>query len=127
MYVGVLRLSLSIVGARSLKDKRSVVRSFKDRMQSRFRVSIAEVGALDIPKRAVLGVAVVSSSPTLCDQVLSDVAGAASTLRQAVLDDRSMEILPFGDEGSGVRGGIEAALDEHPFQQRWDDGPEDDE
>ena len=45
MFVGVLRFSLEIVGARSLKDKRSVVRSLKDRVQSRLRVSIAEVGA----------------------------------------------------------------------------------
>jgi len=127
MYVGVLRLSLSIIGARSLKDKRSVVRSFKDRMQSRFRVSIAEVGALDVPKRAVFGVAVVSSSATLCDQVLSDVASAANTLKHAVLDDRSMEIMPFGGEASGVRGGIEAALDDHAFQERWDDELEEDE
>lgn len=126
MYVGVLRLSLSIVGARSLKDKRSVVRSFKDRMQSKFRVSIAEVGALDVPKRAIIGVAVVSNSATLCDQVLADVAGAASTLKQAVLDDRSMEILPFGSEGQGVRGGIEAALSEQPFREPWDDEREGD-
>jgi uncharacterized protein YlxP (DUF503 family) len=114
MFVGVLRLSLSIVGARSLKDKRSVVRSFKDRMQSKYRVSIAEVGALDVPKHAVLGVAVVSNSATLCDQILADVASAASTLSHAVLDDRALEILPFGESGRGVRGGIEHALDRDP-------------
>ena len=55
MFVGVLRLSLDIVGARSLKDKRSVVKSLKERVQGRLRVSIAEVGALDDPRRATLG------------------------------------------------------------------------
>ena len=65
MFVGVLRLRLDIVGARSLKDKRSVVRSLKERAQSRMRVSIAEVGVLDDPRRATLGVAVVSNSAAM--------------------------------------------------------------
>ena len=66
MFVGVLRFSLDIVGARSLKDKRSVVKSLKERVQARLKVSIAEVGSLDHPRHATLGVAVVSSSSTIC-------------------------------------------------------------
>ena len=58
MFVGVLRLRLEIVGARSLKDKRSVVKSMKERAQARFKVSVAEVGQLDDPRRATIGVAV---------------------------------------------------------------------
>ena len=49
MFVGVLRVSLSIVGSQSLKDKRRVVASFKERVISRFRVSAA--GRLDIWQR----------------------------------------------------------------------------
>lgn len=111
MFVGVLRLRLSIVGARSLKDKRSVVRSFKERAQSRLRVSIAEIAQQDDPRRATIGVAVVSGSSTVCDQVLADVASMAGTLPDAVLTDRATEIVSFGDGGDGVRGGIEQALD----------------
>lgn len=111
MFVGVLRLTLEIVGARSLKDKRSVVRSFKERAQNRLRVSVAEVGALDDPRRAVFGVACVSGSHAVCDKVLADVASMASTLPDAVLSDRATEIIPFGEAGRGVEGGIEQALD----------------
>jgi hypothetical protein len=48
MYIGVLRLVFQIPGAASLKDRRRVVKSFKDRVKARFPVSIAEVGDLEI-------------------------------------------------------------------------------
>lgn len=121
MFVGVLRLTLEIVGARTLKDKRSVVRSFKERAQNRLRVSVAEVGALDDPRRAVFGVACVSGSHAVCDKVLADVASVASTLPDAVLSDRATEIVPFGEAGRGVQGGIEQALDPHDYDDEEED------
>lgn len=122
MFVGVLRLTLEIVGARSLKDKRSVVRSFKERAQGRLRVSVAEVGAQDDPRRAIFGVAVVSGSSTVCDQVLADVASMAGTLPDAVLADRATEIISFGEAGRGVQGGVEQWLS----SEREDEDEEDD-
>ena len=116
MFVGVMRFSLQIVGARSLKDKRSVVRSLKERAQSRLRVSIAEVGMLDHPQHATFGVACVSNEAAVCDSVLADVAAMAGTLPDAVLTDRATEIVPFGEGGSGLQGGIEQALREEEDQ-----------
>src|SRR5688572_4819767 len=107
MFVGVLRLSFSIVGASSLKDKRRVVRSFKDRVANKFRVSVAEVGELDNPRYAWIGVAVVSNEAAHCDSVLADVAAAAANLPDAILNDRATEMIPFGHGGREVRGGIE--------------------
>lgn len=108
MYLGVLRLSFSIVGASSLKDKRRVVRSFKERAIAKFRVSAAEVGELDDPRYAYVGVAVVANEASHCDAVLAEVASLASNLPDAVLNDRATEIIPFGHGGAQVRGGIEA-------------------
>ena len=125
MFVGVLRLSLSILGARSLKDKRSVVRSFKERAQARFHVSIAEVGALDHPQRATFGVATVSNSAAQCDKVLESVASAAANLPDAVLTDRATEIVSFGEGGIGIQGGIEQMLGE--LASSRGDGDEDEE
>jgi len=110
MFVGVLRLRLDVPGARSLKDKRSVVRSFKERVQGRLKVAVAEVGVLDDPRHATLGVAVVSNSHTVCDQMMSSVVSMASTLPDALLADRASEIVSFGEGGRGVVGGIEQAL-----------------
>jgi uncharacterized protein YlxP (DUF503 family) len=102
MFVGVMRFTLGIVGSRSLKDKRSVVRSLKERVQHRLHLSIAEVALLDNPRRAAFGVACVSNSKTVCDQMLATVATMAGTLPDAVLTDRATEILPFGDGGSSL-------------------------
>lgn len=60
MIVGVLTVELAIYDARSLKDKRRVVVSLKERLRNRFNVSVTEVGYMDTPKRCRLGVAVVS-------------------------------------------------------------------
>ncbi len=98
MHVGVLRLTFHIPHARSLKDKRSVVRKFRDRIRARFDVSIAEVGDQDLLQRAVFGVSVVSGDAAVCDSVLEQVARAAETQEDAVLTHRETEVVAFGDE-----------------------------
>ena len=60
MRVGVLTIELAILEARTLKDKRRVIKGFKDRLRNRFNVSVAEVGFGDAPKRCRLGVVMVS-------------------------------------------------------------------
>ena len=54
IYVGVLRLSLRISGARSRKDRRQSVVSLKDRMRHRFDVSVNEIDRGDQPTMAML-------------------------------------------------------------------------
>lgn len=98
MFVGVLRLTFHVPHARSLKDKRRIVLRFRDRIRSRFDVSIAEVEAQDKLQRAIFGVSVVSSEAAVCDSVLQQVARAAETQEDAVLTDRQTEIVSFGDE-----------------------------
>ena len=115
MHVGVMRLVLEIPGAQSLKDKRQVVRSFKERVKSRVAVSVAEVGYLDKLQLASFGVAVVSGDAAVCEEVLGRVTSLAGSLPNAVLTDRAVEIIPFGDEGKGVVGGIEQ------LAGKWDD------
>ena len=61
MIVGTLRVRLLIREARSLKDKRQVVKSIKDRLRNHFNVSVAEVEAQDSRQLAVLGMALVSN------------------------------------------------------------------
>ncbi len=107
MHVGIMRLVLEIPGARSLKDKRQVVRSFKERVRSRLGISIAEVDSNDKFQLATFGVAVVSSDASVCEEQLQHVTSMASSMPNAVLADRAREIVPFGRGGAGVRGGIE--------------------
>jgi uncharacterized protein YlxP (DUF503 family) len=101
MFVGVLRLTFHIPHARSLKDKRMVVRKFRDRVRARFDVSIAEVDAQDLLQKAVFGVAVVSGEAAVCDSVLESVARAAETQEEAVLTDRATEVITIGQDMYG--------------------------
>ncbi len=110
MFVGVLRLVFQIPGAASLKDRRRVVKSFKDRVRARFPVSIAEVGDLERYQVATLGVSAVSGDAARCSEVLSAVVRAAEQANDAVLADVATEVVPFGRGGQGIRGGIEQAL-----------------
>ncbi len=59
--VVVLTWDLSIPGCRSLKEKRSAVRSLVERMRSRFNVSVAETGLQDVHDRAQVTAALVAS------------------------------------------------------------------
>jgi uncharacterized protein YlxP (DUF503 family) len=98
VFVGILKLTFHIPHAQSLKDKRSVVRKFQDRVRAKFSVSIAEVAAQDLLQKAVFGVSVVSGEASVCDSVLASVARAAETQEEAILTDRATELIPIGDE-----------------------------
>ena len=126
MFVGMQRLVLQIPGARSVKDRRRVVRSFKDRLQAKLRVSVAEVGDSDNHSCAVIAMAVVSNSTAVCDEVMAYAATMASTLPDAVLADRATEVVSLGYGGSGLRGGIEQLWSGDSLRAGPDDYQEDD-
>jgi hypothetical protein len=71
--VGVLTLELRIEHAHSLKEKRHVVKSLKDRLRNKFNVSVAEIDDMDLHNSAVLAVAAVSSSRPFAEKVLQSV------------------------------------------------------
>ena len=60
MVIGLLSIELHLPGARSLKDKRMVLRSVKDRLK-KFNVSVSETEHQDLWQRAELGVVTVST------------------------------------------------------------------
>jgi uncharacterized protein len=111
MFVGVARFVLQIPGSRSLKDRRRVVKSFKDRVRARLPVSVAEIGDLELYQVATLGVAVVAGQSSRCSEVLAHAKSMAATLSGALLADAATEIVSFGAGGKGLRGGIEDVLD----------------
>ena len=71
--VGVLTLELRIEHAHSLKEKRHVVKSLKDRLRHKFNVSVAEIDDQDLHNSAVLAVATVSSSRPFAETILRAV------------------------------------------------------
>jgi uncharacterized protein len=71
MVVGVVVWELHVPGCQSLKDKRQVVKSLKDRLHAKFNVSAAETAHQDLLQRAELAVCVVSGDHKHAQSVLS--------------------------------------------------------
>src|SRR6059058_3516521 len=95
MVVGVLRLTLYIHGAASLKDKRQVLRKVVDRLRSRFNVSVAEVADNDIWQRAVIGICAVANDHSFVNEVLDKCARDAGGIADIV--KREMEIETYSE------------------------------
>jgi uncharacterized protein YlxP (DUF503 family) len=70
VFTGSLALDLLLGDVRSLKEKRSLVRPVVAGLRRTFEVSAAEVGHLDLHRRALVGVAVVAADPGHCREVL---------------------------------------------------------
>lgn len=73
MVVLVGEVQLHLPESRSLKDKRQVVKSLKERIRNRFNVSIAEVDYMDLWQRCAIAIAVVSTTRAHADEVLANV------------------------------------------------------
>lgn len=73
MPIAYLTLELRIEGAHSLKDKRQVLRSVKDRLRNSFNISIAEIEVTDLWQRATLGVVSISHSRDYLEGLMRNV------------------------------------------------------
>jgi uncharacterized protein len=93
MVVGVLRVRLGVFEALSLKDKRRVTRSLKDRLGARHNVSIAEVDDLDHRQAATLGVALVANEARYVQSALSKIVDELRCYPHASLLDYDIELL----------------------------------
>lgn len=93
MTIGLLEIDLLIPGARSLKDKRRVMRSLKERMRGRFNCSVAEVEFQHLWGRARLAVCVVSDSSRHTNEQLNTIAAYAAKDAGAAMVDYRIELL----------------------------------
>jgi uncharacterized protein YlxP (DUF503 family) len=92
MVVGSLRVRLLVRESRSLKDKRQVVRSIKDRLRNHFNVSVAEVEAEDNRQLVVLGFAMVSNEVQHVKAAFEQIVAALRSHPVAELLDHNMEV-----------------------------------
>ncbi|MEQ1655811.1 MAG: DUF503 domain-containing protein [Nitrospira sp.] len=80
MVVGVCTVELWIPESQSLKDKRQVLHSLKDRLRGKFNLSIAEVDGQDLWQKAVLGMACVANDGSHVEQVLEQALNVIKSL-----------------------------------------------
>ncbi len=80
MPIAYLTLEIRIEAAHSLKDKRQVVRSIKDRLRNAFNVAVAEIEVTDLWQRATLGVVSISDSRDYLEGLMRNVEREAVRL-----------------------------------------------
>ena len=93
MHVLLIKLSLQIPHAHSLKDKRRQIKSLKDRLSSKFNVSVAEIDALDSHQQATMGVCMVSNDKSYLDKQYSLVEALVLEYTELKLIDVTREWL----------------------------------
>lgn len=93
MPIGLLTLEIHLPEAHSLKDKRQVLRSLKDRLRGRFNVAIAEMEHQDLWQRATIGIVTLADQPGFVEQSLQAVLQESERHLGRDLVDHQIEIL----------------------------------
>lgn len=91
MHILLIKLSLKIPLAHSLKDKRSQIKSLKDRLSSRFNASIAEIDAHDIWQQAEIGICMISNDRSYLNKQYS-------LLETLVLEHTQLQLINISRE-----------------------------
>ena len=93
MPVGLLTLELYIPDAHSLKDKRQVLRSLKDKLRREFNVAVAELDHQDVWQRSVVGVVTLSNEEKHVQESLQKVLDEADRILGSFLIGQKFEIV----------------------------------
>jgi uncharacterized protein YlxP (DUF503 family) len=113
MVIGILQFELFIRGGESLKDKRRVVQSVKDRLHREHLVSVAEVAHHESLNHAVMAVAMVAVDGARVGEVLDNITAKLRSTPGADLGDCSRQLL----RGSDIED-APASLEEDPSLAR---------
>ena len=94
-HVGTLCLRIRVGSARSLKDKRQVIRSLKDRLKARHNIALAEVSGQDSRQDCIVVAATVANSKTGARMTLDSAHEEAISALGRDLTDAEFDILPL--------------------------------
>ena len=93
MPIGLLTLEIHLEESHSLKDKRQVLRSLKDRLRGHFNVAVAELDHQELWQRALVGVVTLSGDAAHVEQSLQAVAAESERLLGRALVRQEIELL----------------------------------
>src|ERR1044072_8617266 len=92
------RISLTLAGAHSLKEKRMVIRRIKDRVRERLGVFVSEVGSPEVKdswQRSELGVAIASGDRQKALSVIDEVVRVAMAAGGAEIVAIAKDVITF--------------------------------
>jgi uncharacterized protein len=93
MVVGLYTIELFISESQSLKDKRQVLHSLKDRLRGKFNLSISEVGGQDLWQTAVIAMACVANERVYVEQVLEQALNVIKSMPTVEISRTQLELL----------------------------------
>jgi len=93
LHIGVLQFSLEIPWSESLKDKRRVVKSLKDRLRQGYNVSVAEIDDQDDRRLATLGLVMAGPDKRYINGALDKILALLQEHPEGELTGHQMEIL----------------------------------
>jgi hypothetical protein len=96
LWVAVMHFDIAIPGARSLKDRRQVVKSLRDRIISRFNVACADVSGSESWGRASLGLSAVSNDRAFLQSLLDEIERYAQNDPGALLGTCRKDVFNYG-------------------------------
>src|SRR5437763_347742 len=97
MVVAVALFEIHIPHAQSLKEKRAVVKSLREKVRHRFEISVAEVALHDVHQRARIGLSVVTTDHAGADAILAHVQSYVETNAEAMMTGWTSETLDFDE------------------------------
>lgn len=93
MIIGLCTVELYIPDGHSLKAKRQVLLSLKDRLRDKFNVSVAEVGDLELWQKAIIGIACVANEGVHVNQVLDQAVNLIRSVPTIEVVQSRIELL----------------------------------
>lgn len=93
MIIGILQIELRMGGSHSLKEKRMVLKSLKDRLRQKFNITVSEIGLQDVWQRALVGIAAIGTDKGYVEGLLSSILNWVERDRSAELVSSHTEIL----------------------------------
>ena len=98
MIVGVARLDIRLFNVHSLKQKRSEISRLLSRLRSKFPLSLAEVGLLDLHQRALIGASMCAGNEKLINAVFKNMEKEIESSGLVEIIALDIEYLHYGDE-----------------------------
>ncbi len=93
MLVAIVQVELFLPESNSLKAKRSIIRSLRQKLRNKFNVSVAEVDGLDKWQRATIGIAAVSNETKVLEKVAQEVIKLLESEDRAEVIDSKIELV----------------------------------
>ena len=98
MQVGCCSIKFFLHGNRSLKEKRRVIRTIKDRLKNKFNISVSEIGHQDVWQTLHLGIVAVNSDPKYLEGQMNRVIDAVEQMHLAEITDCQVTVTNLAPE-----------------------------